>query len=192
MKKSILSIIGALFLASFMLVACEETEGIANPYTDWKARNQSYMDSIAEVAKNNPSEWKIIRSYKLPSAFNGVNDNVYCKVLEEGTGNISPIFSDLVSVHYRGRFIPLYDGTEYVFEQSFQGPLNPDVAFPVQFSVNAVITGWTTVLQHMKVGDRWEVYIPSDLAYGDYGKSSIPGFSTLIYDMTLVDITTDR
>ena len=192
MKKSFFSIIGVLFLASFMFIACEETEGVANPYTDWEARNQAYIDSIAEVAKNNPSEWKVIRSYKLPSSFNGVNDNIYCKVLEEGTGSISPIFTDLVSVHYRGRLIPLYDGSEYVFDQSFQGALNPDVALPVQFTVNAVITGWTTALQQMKVGDRWEVYIPSDLAYGDYGQSSIPGFSTLIFDMALVDITTDR
>ena len=143
-----------------MFVACEETEGVADPYTDWEARNQAYIDSIAEVAKNNPAEWKVIRSYKLPSSFTGVNDNIYCKVLKEGTGGISPIFTD--------------------------------VALPVQFTVNAVITGWTTALQQMKAGDRWEVYIPSDLAYGDNGQSSIPGFSTLIFDMTLVDVTTDR
>ena len=72
MKKSFFSIIGVLFLASFMFIACEETEGVANPYTDWEARNQAYIDSIAEVAKNNPSEWKVIRSYKLPSSFNDV------------------------------------------------------------------------------------------------------------------------
>ena len=192
MKKSIFSIIGVLFLASFMFVACEETEGVADPYTDWETRNQAYIDSIAEVAKNNPAEWKVIRSYKLPSSFTGVNDNIYCKVLKEGTGGISPIFTDVVSVHYRGRLIPLYDGSKFVFDQSFQGELNTDVALPVQFTVNAVITGWTTALQQMKVGDRWEVYIPSDLAYGDYGQSSIPGFSTLIFDMALVDITTDR
>ena len=192
MKKSFFSIIGILFLASFMFVACEENEGVTDLYTDWEARNQAYIDSIAEVAKNNPLEWKVIRSYKLPSSFNDVNDNIYCKVLEVGTGSISPIFTDLVLMHYRVRLIPLYDGSEYVFEQSFQGSLNPDVALPVQFAVNGVITGWTTALQQMRVGDRWEVYIPSDLAYGDYGQSNIPGFSTLIYDMTLVDITTDR
>ena len=192
MKKSIFSIIGVLFLASFMFVACEETEGVADPYTDWETRNQAYIDSIAEVAKNNPAEWKVIRSYKLPSSFTGVNDNIYCKVLKEGTGGISPIFTDVVSVHYRGRLIPLYDGSKFVFDQSFQGELNTDVALPVQFTVNAVIIGWTTALQQMKAGDRWEVYIPSDLAYGDNGQSSIPGFSTLIFDMALVDITTDR
>ena len=192
MKKSIFSIIGVLFLASFMFVACEETEGVADPYTDWETRNQAYIDSIAEVAKNNPAEWKVIRSYKLPSSFTGVNDNIYCKVLKEGTGGISPIFTDVVSVHYRGRLIPLYDGSKFVFDQSFQGELNTDVALPVQFTVNAVIIGWTTALQQMKAGDRWEVYIPSDLAYGDNGQSSIPGFSTLIFDMTLVDVTTDR
>ena len=98
----------------------------------------------------------------------------------------------MVSVHYRGRLIPLYDGSEFVFDQSFQGSLNSDVALPVQYAVSTVVTGWTTALQQMKVGDRWEVYIPSDLAYGEYGQSSIPGYSTLIFDITLVDITTDR
>ena len=196
MKKSILSIIGTFFLVSFMFVACEETEGFSDPYTDWEARNQAYIDSIAEVAKNNPLDWKVIRSYKLSptldNSLSKVDENIYCKILEKGTGSISPIFSDMVSVHYRGRLIPLYDGSEFVFDQSFQGSLNSDVALPVQYAVSTVVTGWTTALQQMKVGDRWEVYIPSDLAYGEYGQSSIPGYSTLIFDITLVDITTDR
>ena len=196
MKKSILSIIGTFFLVSFMFVACEETEGVSDPYTDWEARNQAYIDSIAEVAKNNPLDWKVIRSYKLSptldNSLSKVDENIYCKILEKGTGSISPIFSDMVSVHYRGRLIPLYDGSEFVFDQSFQGSLNSDVALPVQYAVSTVVTGWTTALQQMKVGDRWEVYIPSDLAYGEYGQSSIPRYSTLIFDITLVDITTDR
>ena len=198
MKKSIFSIIGALFLVSFMFVACEETEGVADPYTDWEARNQAYIDSIADVAKNNPSEWKIFPSYKLPTSFDvalmDVNEKIYCKVLEKGDGNITPLFTDYVSVHYRGRLIPLYDGSEYVFDQSYQGALDKDVALPVTFAVNDEysIIGWVTALQQMKMGDRWEVYIPSDLAYGDYGSTGIPGFSTLVFDISLAGIITNR
>lgn len=200
MKKSILSIIGALFLVSFMFVSCEETEGVADPYTNWEARNQTYIDSIAEVAKNNPSEWKIFPSYKLPTSTDvnlmDVNDKIYCKVLEEGTGNVNPVFTDYVSVHYRGKLIPLYDGTEVVFDQSYQGTLNPEVAAPVDFAlygivdgyVTQLVVGWQTALMQMKVGDRWELYIPSDLGYGDYGETGIPGFSTLIYDVKLDNI----
>ena len=198
MKKSIFSIIGALFLVSLMFVACEETEGVADQYTDWEARNQAYIDSIAEVAKNNPSEWKIFPSYKLPTSFDvalmDVNEKIYCRVLEKGDGNITPLFTDYVSVHYRGRLIPLYDGSEYVFDQSYQGALDKDVALPVTFAVNDEysIIGWVTALQHMKIGDRWEVYIPSDLAYGDYGSTGIPGFSTLVFDISLAGIITNR
>ena len=90
--------------------------------------------------------------------------------------------------------IPLYDGSEYVFDQSYQGALDKDVALPVTFAVNDEysIIGWVTALQQMKMGDRWEVYIPSDLAYGDYGSTGIPGFSTLVFDISLAGIITNR
>ena len=196
MKKSILSIIGTLFLVSFIFVSCEETEGVASPYTNWEVRNQAYVDSIAEVAKNNPSEWKIFPSYKLPTSLDvnlmDVNDKIYCKVLEEGDGDVTPVFTDYVSVHYRGKLIPLYDGSEYVFDQSYQGELNPEVAVPVTLTLSEVITGWTTALQQMKIGDRWELYIPSDLGYGDSGNTGIPGFSTLIFDVALAGIITNQ
>ena len=200
MKKSIFSIIGVLFLASFMFVACEETEGVADPYTDWEARNQAYIDSIAEVAKNNPSEWKIFPSYKLPTSFDvalmDVNEKIYCKVLEKGDGNITPLFTDVVSVNYRGKLIPLYDGSEYIFDQNYLGELNPDVAVPSKMVLYGVvdgyltelIVGWQTALMQMKKGDRWEIYIPSDLGYGEAGSAGIPGNSTLIFDVRLDNI----
>jgi FKBP-type peptidyl-prolyl cis-trans isomerase FklB len=81
-----------------------------------------------------------------------------------------------------------------VFDQSYQGALDTDVALPVTFAVNDEysIIGWVTALQQMKMGDRWEVYIPSDLAYGDYGSTGIPGFSTLVFDISLAGIITNR
>jgi FKBP-type peptidyl-prolyl cis-trans isomerase FklB len=61
---------------------------------------------------------------------------------------------------------------------------------PSTFTVTygSVITGWWEVLQRMGVGERWEVYIPWDLAYGSSGSSSILGYSTLIFDMQLLRI----
>jgi len=80
-----------------------------------------------------------------------------------------------------------------VFDQSFQGELNTNVAEPVVFAVNGVVEGWQTVLQEMVEGDRWEIYIPYRMGYGSYGSgSSIPGYSTLIFDMQLVKIYTNR
>ena len=196
MKKSILWIIGLLFSVSSFVTSCDETDGAADPYTDWKERNQAYIDSIAKVARNHPDQWKVIHTYKSVPPVNdlnpNVNDYIYCKVLEEGTGTVTPLFTDSVATHYRGKLIPLYNGGEVVFDQSFRGELDKDIAVPVTFAVGGVIEGWTTALQYMKEGDRWEVYIPYSLAYGMYGNGDIPGYSTLIFDMSVVKITTHR
>lgn len=197
MKKSILWVIGLLFAVSFTVVSCEETTGVPDPYTDWEIRNQAYIDSIAKVAKANPNQWKVIHTYKFAPPINDlnpdVNDYVYCKILENGTGTVNPLFTDSVATHYRGQLIPLYNGEKVVFDQSFQGELNTNVAVPVGFTVDGVVEGWQTVLQEMVEGDRWEIYIPYNLGYGTYGYGSdIPGYSTLIFDMQLVKIYTNR
>jgi len=200
MKKSIFWVLGLLFSVSLAVTSCEETDGAVDPYHNWEERNQLYIDSIAKVAKANPGnevgQWKVIHTYKFNPTMNDlnpdVNDYVYCKVLENGSGMIRPYFTDTVSTHYRGWLIPLYDGSKVVFDQSYQGDLNPEVAIPVEFAASGVIEGWTTALQHMVEGDRWEVYIPYGLAYGTYGQSDIPGYSTLIFDMCLEEIITNR
>ena len=193
MKNSLLLLMGLFFTVSF-ISSCEETDGVIDPYTDWEERNQHYIDSIASVAKANQGnavgQWKIIHTYKYPQqglVMGDVNEYVYCKVLEVGDG-ATPMFTDTVAANYCGKLIPLYNGSVVTFDQSYQGELNSDVATPSIFAVSGVITGWTTALQEMKEGDRWELYVPSDLGYGDYGKNEIPGFSTLIFDLDLVEV----
>ncbi len=99
------------------------------------------------------------------------------KVLTPGTG-ASPSLLDVVKVHYRGYFI---DGTE--FESTYQRDK------PQVFPVNQVIPGWAEALQKMKVGDKWRIFIPSYLAYGEmgYGRDIEPN-TTLIFDMELLSI----
>ena len=193
MKNSLLWLMGLFFTLSF-ISSCEETDGVIDPYTDWEERNQHYIDSIASVAKANQGnavgQWKIIHTYKYPQqglVMGDVNEYVYCKVLEVGDG-ATPMFTDTVAANYCGKLIPLYNGSVVTFDQSYQGELNSDVVTPSIFAVSGVITGWTTALQEMKEGDRWELYVPSDLGYGDYGKNEIPGFSTLIFDLDLVEV----
>ena len=196
MRKSILWIIGLLFSVSLAVTSCDETDGAVDPYFNWEERNQQFIDSIARVANANPDQWRVIHTYKSVPPMNDlnpdVNDYIYCKVLKEGTGMVKPVFTDSVATHYRGQLIPLYDGSKVVFDQSFQGDLNLEVAVPVVFSVGGVIPGWTTALQEMREGDRWEVYIPSDLGYGSIVSGEIPSYSTLIFDMTLVKLYTNR
>ena len=196
MKKSILWVIGLLFSASLVITSCEETDGAVDPYFNWVERNQLYIDSISKVARANPDEWKVIHTYKFVPPMNelnpDVNDYVYCRVIKNGTGTLKPVYTDKVSTHYRGQLIPLYNGAKVVFDQSFQGELNTDVAAPVEFEVGGVIEGWTTALQYMVEGDHWEVHIPYQLGYGAYGNGDIPGYSTLVFEVQLAEITTIR
>jgi FKBP-type peptidyl-prolyl cis-trans isomerase len=98
-------------------------------------------------------------------------------VMKEGTGP-SPKATDTVKVHYRGTLI---DGTE--FDSSYKR--NEPTTFPV----NQVIKGWTEALQKMKVGSKWKVFVPSDLAYGDEGRPPvIPPASVLIFEIELLGI----
>ena len=195
--KNILWILGLLFSVSLAVSSCEETEGVVDPYYKWQERNERYIDSIAEVAKANPGEWRVILSYKITPDLNNLqqktSDYIYCRLLEKGEGTMKPIYTDSVVTHYRGKLIPLYNGSEVVFDQSFKGELNTETAVPVGFGVGEVIVGWTTALQEMVEGDRWEVYIPQGLGYGQTGSgSSIPAYSTLIFDMKLEKLYTNR
>ncbi|HEY1600654.1 MAG TPA: FKBP-type peptidyl-prolyl cis-trans isomerase [Pirellulales bacterium] len=99
------------------------------------------------------------------------------KVLKEGTGK-SPQKSDTVTTHYKGTLI---DGTP--FDSSY------DRNEPASFQVDGVIGGWTEALQMMKVGSKWQLFIPSDLAYGPQGSPpTIPPNSTLIFEVELLKI----
>ena len=195
--KNILWFLGLLFSVSLAVTSCEETEGVVDPYYKWQERNERYIDSIAQVAKANPDKWRVILSYKITPDLNNLqqktSDYIYCRMLEKGEGTMKPIYTDSVITHYRGKLIPLYDGSEVVFDQSFKGELNTETAVPVGFAVGGVIVGWTTALQEMVEGDRWEVYIPQGLGYGQTGSgNSIPAHSTLIFDMKLEKFYTNR
>ena len=204
MKKSIFWLMGLLFSVSLAVTSCEETDGVVDPYFNWQERNELYIDSIARVANanlgNEVGQWKAVHTYKFNPPINDlnpdVNDYVYCRILEKGTGTVKPLYSDSVAAHYRGQLIPLYDGQKVVFDQSFQGELKEDVAVPVTFGVwdgvGGVIEGWSSVLQQMVEGDRWEVHIPYQLGYGIYGRNEIPGYSALVFDIQLVKIFTNR
>jgi len=101
-------------------------------------------------------------------------------VLNAGDGP-SPTVDDTVTVHYRGRFV----GGE-VFDSSIER------GAPATFAAGRLIPGFTEALTLMKVGDTWEVTIPADLAYGENGAGGgvIPGNSTLIFDLELIDVMT--
>lgn len=96
------------------------------------------------------------------------------KVLEEGGGLQHPTVDSPCECHYAGQ---LLDGTE--FDSSYKR------GAPTTFAPNQVIKGWTEAMQLMVVGDKWEMYIPMELAYGPAGKPpKIPAAATLIFQVT--------
>jgi len=103
-------------------------------------------------------------------------DGLQYKVIKEGTGP-TPTANDIVKVNYRGTLI---DGTEFD-SSAKQG-------HPIEFPVREVIPGWTEALQKMKVGSKWQVFIPSNLAYGPRGAGAAIGPNeTLIFEVELLD-----
>lgn len=93
-------------------------------------------------------------------------------------GGKKPLITDKVKTHYHGTLI---DGK--VFDSSVQR------GEPISFPVNGVIKGWQEVLQLMSVGDKWRVFIPYNLAYGERGAGgSIPPYSALIFEVELLGI----
>lgn len=108
---------------------------------------------------------------------NGTTAEMQYKVITEGTG-ATPKSNDVVRVNYKGTLI---NGKEFDNSAKHGGQ-------PARFPVNAVVRGWTEALQMMKVGSKWDLYLPSSLAYGDNGRPGIEPGSTLIFEMELVGI----
>ncbi|WP_225741734.1 FKBP-type peptidyl-prolyl cis-trans isomerase [Halospina sp. K52047b] len=98
------------------------------------------------------------------------------KVIEEGDGE-SPAENDRVTVHYTGELI---DGT--VFDSSRER------GEPATFGLQQVIPGWTEGLQLMDEGDRYRLYIPPEMAYGENGPPSIGPNQALIFDVELIEV----
>ncbi len=99
------------------------------------------------------------------------------RVIEEGDG-ATPTASDSVQCHYEGNLI----GGE-IFDSSYKR------GQPATFPVGGVIAGWTEALQMMKVGAKWEVFLPPSIAYGPRGAGGAIGPNeTLIFQIELLDI----
>ena len=100
------------------------------------------------------------------------------KVLRDGDGENHPKASTSCECHYEGKLI---DGT--VFDSSYER------GSPTSFAPNQVIKGWTEAMQLMVEGDKWEMYIPSELGYGDSGSPpKIPGGAPLVFQMEILNI----
>lgn len=102
---------------------------------------------------------------------------IYYKVLTEGNNDgRHPSPRSIITAHYTGKTI---NGKK--FDSSRGGA-------PLAMRLSDLIDGWIVAMQHMCIGDRWEVYIPAEMGYGKFSQPGIPGGSTLIFDIELMGI----
>ena len=139
------------------------------------AKQQARMKELAE--KNKKEGEAFLAENKKKEGVITLPSGLQHKVIKEGDGKI-PTINDTVTVNYRGTLI---DGKE--FDSSYTR------GQPVTFPVKGVIPGFSEALQLMKVGSKWQLFIPSNLAYGERGAGEEigPG-ATLIFELELVSI----
>jgi FKBP-type peptidyl-prolyl cis-trans isomerase FkpA len=146
---------------------------------EWGPKIQGFAQSRAgrqAVREKEVSAQYLAKAATEPGAEKTASGLVY-KELTPGTG-ASPAATDTVKVHYRGTLV---NGTE--FDSSYKR--NEPASFPL----NGVIKCWTEGVQKMKVGGKSRLVCPSDIAYGDQGRPSIPGGAALIFEVELLEVT---
>lgn len=147
---------------------------------EYQQQNQAkQMEKRRQQGEKNRAEGeKFLADNKAKPDVKVLPSGLQYKVLAEGQGE-PPKSNDVVTVNYRGTLI---DGTE--FDSSYSR------GQPATFAVNRVIKGWTEALQLMKPGAKWQLYIPSDLAYGERGSGAkIGANAVLIFEVELVSFT---
>lgn len=145
--------------------------------TAMQEKRKKEQEEQAKIAEENKGKGAaFLEENKAKEGVVTLESGLQYKVLTEGTG-AQPTKTDRVKVHYKGT---LTDGTQ--FDSSY------DRGQPAQFGVTQVIKGWTEALQLMKVGAKWQLTIPAELAYGAASRPKIPGNSVLLFDVELLEI----
>ncbi|WP_413290748.1 FKBP-type peptidyl-prolyl cis-trans isomerase [Bdellovibrio sp. HCB337] len=138
---------------------------------------ESAMKKQQEAAEENKKKGaEFLEKNKSAEGVKVTASGLQYKVEKEGDGKM-PTKTDTVKAHYTGTLI---DGTK--FDSSL------DRGQPAEFPVQGVIPGWSEALQMMKVGAKYKLFIPPELAYGASGRPGIPANSVLVFDVELVEI----
>ena len=158
------------------LITQQEEHDIITKFQQALADRQQKMRGEM-LAKNKMEGEAFLAQNKNQPGVMTLPDGLQYKVITQGSGEM-PSPTDTVSVNYRGAFL---NGME--FDSSYKR------GQPAQFPVNRVIHGWTEALTHMKVGSKWQLFIPSELAYGQSGfPPRIEPNMTLIFDVELLSV----
>jgi FKBP-type peptidyl-prolyl cis-trans isomerase len=144
--------------------------------TEVRARQMEKLKLAADAGKKEGAEF--LEANKAKEGVVTLPDGLQYKILTEGTGP-KPTVTDSVTCNYRGT---LLNGTE--FDSSYKH------GQPATFQIDRVIKGWTEALQLMPVGSKWQLFVPSDLGYGDPGepRAGIGPGATLIFEVELLSV----
>lgn len=196
--------------AAMLLAACGEVDE-PTVYDNWQGRNDAFADSVAALAGNRlmpfTDNGEMVDACPVGEMF-GIQTTasttagaqyVYCKKLSSNPEGKHPLYTDPVTVFYYGTYITgdSFDGNFTGYAATDKGMLDPDVNAPTPFdspttyrsagAASGLIPGWTAALQYMRTGERWMLYIPQESAYGTTAYQGIPGYSTLTFDIILVE-----
>jgi FKBP-type peptidyl-prolyl cis-trans isomerase FklB len=153
----------------------EAKEVLASFEKEMRAKQEESRKTVGE--KNRKEGEVFLAANKAKEGVKTTPSGLQYKVVKPGTGK-KPQATDTVTVHYRGTLV---DGTE--FDSSYRR------GKPAVFPVSGVIPGWTEALQLMEEGAKWQVVIPSKLAYGEQGAGQAIGpNATLLFEVELISI----
>ena len=173
------------FLAAFIAAAMEDNKGMMMDMDSAMNYLQNNMeriksDYLAETyAEYKAANEKFLAENKTKEGVKTTPSGLQYKVLVEGKGEV-PAADSRVKVNYKGTLI---DGTE--FDSSYKRNT------PATFGVSQVIKGWTEALKMMPVGSKWQIFVPQELAYGSRETGKIKPFSTLVFEVELLEIVKD-
>lgn len=199
----------AVALVAAATTACQDDEeGTYDAYSNWQKRNEAWFMQIADSARTairqaqrtygsqweQHCQWRMYKALAKSATFNSglTTDSICVRIVSWGSGSVEPIASDTVRCNYRGWLMPTADASGHVearvFDQTYYGAFQNATAFPRKLAVNGVVSGFSTALQYMVVGDDWHIYIPYQLAYGVHAHDDIPAYSNLHFRVQLVGI----
>jgi FKBP-type peptidyl-prolyl cis-trans isomerase FklB len=165
----------ALSGGKLLLTEQEMKDTIAGLQKELMEKQAERTKQLAE--KNKKEGEAFLAANKTKEGIKTLPSGLQYKVIKEGTGK-TPTAEDTVVTNYRGT---LTDGTE--FDSSYKR------GQPATFPVKGVIPGWTEALQLMKEGSKWELFIPSNLAYGEQGAGGVIGpNAALIFEIELISV----
>ncbi|MBO4314975.1 MAG: FKBP-type peptidyl-prolyl cis-trans isomerase [Prevotella sp.] len=185
-------------VALLALSSCKESDDSVDEFANWQETNENYFNNLySQVTQKiaaGDTDWMILRKWSLEESIATRPENhIIVHVLEKGSGSGCPMFTDSVRVHYSGKLLPSASfPSGYTFDKSYYDTFDPATSRPSTMCCSNLTDGFATAVMNMHIGDMWEIYVPHQLAYGKTGTTNssgtqeIPGYSTLIFNVTLV------